>query len=222
MTELQTGHPCIGKNCKDCETCIFDEDLFADRVQPNKKINTMSTKLCNLCINLEKSFELRTEGRFDAACKAMTYNAFGVSRARRIDYNLSPRQDIVCPSWCPLNPNNKHMELPSPSQSITSIPSTNIEELKKKPVNMLTYSEKRELLKELPKHIEWDGIEEKKLYVIPKIMNQPRKIVKVTSKTSSVCVCHEINENTGNEYSYTCNIYPSDLDAVFITEYHKF
>ena len=53
-------------------------------------------------------------------------------------------------------------------------------------------------------------------------MSQPRKVVKVSSKTSGVCVCHEINESTGNEYSYSCNIYPSDLDAVFITEYRKF
>jgi hypothetical protein len=87
---------------------------------------------------------------------------------------------------------------------------------------MLTYSEKRELMKELPKHLEWDEIEEGKTYVIPRIMSQLRKIVKVSSKTSGVCVCHEINESTGNEYSYSCNIYPSDLDAVFITEYRKF
>ena len=87
---------------------------------------------------------------------------------------------------------------------------------------MLTYSEKRELMKELPKHLAWDEIEEGKTYVIPKIMSQPRKVVKDSSKTSGDCVCHEINESTGNEYSYSCNIYPSDLDAVFITEHRKF
>ena len=229
MTEFGLGHPCAGKDCRECDTCIFDEDLFIDKVQPNKRKDIMSNNLCNFCANLEKSFEHREPGRFDAACRAVTYDTWNCSRPRRIDYNLSQTQDIVRPSWCPMNnPNNKHMALPTPSQ--TSQPlvppytpkSQNTEELRKKPVNMLTYSEKRELLKELPKHLEWDEIEEGKTYVIPKIMSQPRKVVKVSSKTSGVCVCHEINESTGNEYSYSCNIYPSDLDAVFITEYRKF
>ena len=229
MTEFGQGHPCSGKDCKDCETCIFDEDLFIDKVQPNKRKDIMSSNLCNFCANLEKSFEHREPGRFDAACRAVTYDTWSCSRPRRIDYNLSQTQDIVRPTWCPMNnPNNKHMALPSPSQVSTPLvpPYTpkpqNIEELRKKSVNLLTYSEKRELMKELPRHLEWDEIEEGKTYVIPKIMNQLRKIVKVSSKTSGVCVCHEINESTGHEYSYSCNIYPSDLDAVFITEYRKF
>ena len=229
MTEFGLGHPCRGKDCRECETCIFDEDLFIDKVQPNKRKDIMSSNLCNFCANLEKSFEHREPGRFDAACRAVTYDTWSCSRPRRIDYNLSQTQDIVRPTWCPMNnPNNKHMALPSPNQVSTPLvpPYTpkpqNIEELRKKSVNLLTYSEKRELMKELPRHLEWDEIEEGKTYVIPKIMNQLRKIVKVSSKTSGVCVCHEINESTGNEYSYSCNIYPSDLDAVFITEFRKF
>ena len=229
MTEFGLGHPCAGKDCRECETCIFDEDLFIDKVQPNKRKDIMSSNLCNFCANLEKSFEHREPGRFDAACRAVTYETWNCSRPRRIDYNLSQTHDIIRPSWCPMNnPNNKHMALPSHSQTSQPLVPTytqkpeNIEELRKKPVNMLTYSEKRELMKELPKHLAWDEIEEGKTYVIPKIMSQPRKVVKVSSKTSGVCVCHEINESTGNEYSYSCNIYPSDLDAVFITEYRKF
>jgi hypothetical protein len=229
MTEFGQGHPCSGKDCKDCETCIFDEDLFIDKVQPNKRKDIMSSNLCNFCTNLEKSFEHREPGRFDAACRAVTYDTWSCSRPRRIDYNLSQTQDIVRPSWCPLNnPNNKHMALPSSSQPSTPLippytpKSQNLEELRKKPVDSLTYSEKRELMKELPKHLEWDEIEEGKTYVIPRIMNQLRKVVKVSSKTSGVCVCHEINESTGDEYTFSCNIYPSDLDVVFITEFRKF
>ena len=234
MTEFGFGHPCQGKDCRDCETCIFDEDLFIDKVQPNKRKDIMSSNLCNFCANLEKSFEHREPGRFDAACRAVSFETWSCTRPRRIEYNISQTQDIVRPSWCPLNPNNKHMALPSPSQvsttpppppSSTFVPRTqtvDIEELRKKPVEELTYSEKRELMKELPKHLEWDEIKEGKTYVIPRIMSQPRKVVKVSSKTSGVCVCHEISQYTGEEYSYTCNIYPSDLDAVFITELRKF
>ena len=87
MTEFgQEGHPCRGKDCKDCETCIFDEDLFLDKVKPNKRENIMSSKLCNFCANLEKSFEHREPGRFDAACRAMVYETWNSSRPRRIDY----------------------------------------------------------------------------------------------------------------------------------------
>ena len=246
MTEFgQEGHPCRGKDCKDCETCIFDEDMFLDKKQPNKRENVMSSNLCNLCANLEKSFEHREEGRFDAACRACSYETWNCSRPRRIDYNLSETQDIVRPTWCPLKKKEEPKYVvgeinldekreiksltPKKTPSLPSLPPKPIvsekeilEELRKKPIESLTYSEKRTLMKELPKHLKWDDIEEGKLYVIPKIMSQSRKIVKVYNKTSAVCVCHEISEITGNEYTYNCNIYPSDLDAVFITELREF
>ena len=216
MTELfQEGHPCRGKDCKDCETCIFDEDLFIDKVQPNKKNNNMcSRRLCNECVNLTRSYEMRESGRFDAACKIVTYEALGTSRPRRIDFNLSAGQTIVAPSWCPLkiNAETKPLGLPTPSQ-VSNTP---------KPTGELTYTERRERMKSLPKHIEWDDIQEGKVYVIPKILSQARKIVKVIAKTEMCCSCHEISETTGNEYQYNCSVYPSDLDAVFITELRNF
>ena len=94
--------------------------------------------------------------------------------------------------------------------------------LSQKPISELTYSEKRELMKELPKHIEWADIKEGNKYVIPRILSQSRKIVKVITKTDMCCTCHEISEFDGNEYTYNCSVYPSDLDAVFITEIHDF
>ena len=92
----------------------------------------------------------------------------------------------------------------------------------KKSFKDMTYTEKREKLKELPKHIEWGEIKEGSLYVIPKILSQSRKVVKVIAKTDTCCVCHEISQYTGEEYTYSCNVYPSDLDAVFITELRNF
>lgn len=214
---FQEGHPCRGKDCKDCETCIFDEDLFLDKVQPNKKNNNMcSRRLCNECVNLTKSYEMRSAGRFDAACKIVTYEALGEKRPRRIDFNLSVGQTIVAPQWCPLLASNP-IGLPSPSQVSTPSETTT-----PKPTRELTYSERRERMKELPKHLEWEDIEEGKVYVIPKIMSQARKIVKVIAKTELCCSCHEISEITGNEYQYNCSVYPSDLDAVFITELRNF
>lgn len=218
MTELVQGHPCSGKDCKDCETCIFDKDLFIDKVQPNKKEEIMNCKICNLCTNLEKTFDHSETNRFDASCRAVPYDdAWGKTRNRRIGFNLSVAQDIVCPNWCPLNKPSACMALPSPNQVSTSSTSKI-----SKHVSLLTYTEKRELMKELPRRIEWNNIEVGKTYVIPKIMSQSRKVVRVSSKTDSICICHEINESTKSEYSSTCNIYPSDLDAVFITELHEF
>ena len=45
---------------------------------------------------------------------------------------------------------------------------------------------------------------------------------KVITKTDMCCTCHEISEFDGHEYTYNCSVYPSDLDAVFITEIHDF
>lgn len=222
MTEyFQEGHPCRGKDCKDCETCIFDEDLFLDKVQPNKKEN-MSKRLCNECVNLSKSYEMRDCGRFDAACKIVTYEALGTSRPRRIDFNVAAGQSIVAPCWCPLN-ENPQLALPNSSQVSSARPKP--QETGPQPSTPsanLTYTEKRERMKNLPKHIKWEDIKEGNIYVIPKILSQSRKIVKVVTKTAMCCSCHEISETTGNEYSYLCSVYPTDLDAVFITEIHNF
>ena len=230
MTDFGAGHPCNGKDCMECETCIFDKELFIDKIQPNKKENMgNSSRLCNLCVNLGKSYEHREKGRFDATCKITTFEGLQGPRPRRIDYNLAETQDIPCPTWCPLR-NSHPIGLPTSSQvthrpnpqATGPQPSAPTIPLSQKPISELTYSEKRERMKELPRHVEWEDIKEGKLYVIPRILSQSRKVVKVITKTDMSCICHEISEYTGQEMSYNCTVYPSDLDAVFITEVHEF
>ena len=85
MIDFQEGHPCRGMDCKDCITCRFDEDLFPDGVQPNKKEN-MDRKLCNGCVNLERNYEMRFGGRFDAACKVCTFEALGSKKISLIKF----------------------------------------------------------------------------------------------------------------------------------------
>lgn len=226
MDNFGEGHPCAGKDCLQCETCIFDRDIFENGITPNEiarkeknKTNNMSTRLCNGCVNLSRHYEHCMQGHFDAACKVVSYRAFGNERSRRIDYNVSPNQEIVSPNWCPLKESNRQLALPStvtrPKPQETGPHSTNTPPY-------TSFSDRRDKMKELRKHIEWENIEEGKIYVIPKILSQARKIVKVITKTNMSCICHEISEYTGNEFSYNCTVYPSDLDAVFITELRKF
>ena len=221
MNDFGEGHPCAGKDCIECESCIFDRDLFADHITPNEKLkqesknknnNMCNTRTCNDCVNLTRNSEHCVGDRFDAACKLVSYEAFGHSRPRRIDFNLSPNMTILCPSWCPLK--NETPLLP-----VSTRPKP--QETGPKPA-YTSVSDRREKMKGLKKHIEWADIEEGKIYVIPKILSQARKIVKVITKTSFSCICHEISEYTGNEFTFNCTIYPSDLDAVFITELHNF
>ena len=171
-----------------------------------------NAKLCNGCINLVKVYDDCENGRFDAACGLTSFKTIYPPRPRRIDFNLTLANSIVAPFWCPMRENNEQAALPSPSQVTTPQPTK----------NELTYTERRERLKQLPKHMEWDDIKEGHVYVIPKIMSQPRKIVKVMTKTNLCCSCHEINIDTNTEYSFSCSIYPSDIDTVFITELHNF
>lgn len=223
MGNFQEGHPCAGKDCIECETCIFDRDLFADNITPNErekqnvnsKNNMSESRLCNNCVNLCRNYDKCDIGCFDASCKVVTYEAFGEKRPRRIDFNLKPNQSIVSPSWCPLKGTTPPPGLPAPSQ-VTTRP---------RPQDTgpySSYTDRREKMKGLRKHIDWDDIKEGGIYVIPKILSQARKIVKVITKTNMCCTCHEISEYTGNEYSYNCTLYPSDLDAVFITELRNF
>ena len=227
MTEFGNGHPCSGKDCKDCETCIIDRELFPDGVTPNEeeknKIsnNMCSQRLCNECVNLTKDYTHCGMGRFDAACKIVSYEAFGEKRPRRIDYNLAPRQDIISPNWCPLKESAAQLMLPSqvthkPNPQQTGPQGSSSSN------GYTSYSDRREKMKNLKSHMEWKDIEEGKVYLIPRILSQSRKIVKVITKTDLSCICHEISEYTGNEYQYNSTFYPSDLDAVFITEMHEF
>ena len=232
MTEFGEGHPCAGKDCHECETCIFDRELFPDGVTPNeelknKTLNNMcnNSKICNNCPNLSKHYEHCDNGRFDAACDLVSYEAFGVSRPRRIDYNLAPNQSIASPNWCPFRATSSQTPPPPPSQ-VTHRPNpqeTGPQNNAQKCLPAYTsYSDRREKMKELRPHVSWDEIEEGKIYVIPRILSQSRKIVKIITKTDLSCICHEISEYTGNEYTYNSTFYPSDLDAVFITEMREF
>ncbi len=230
MDNFGEGHPCAGKDCLQCETCIFDRDLFEEHITPNERLkkesknnnlnNMCSSRLCNGCVNLEKSYENCLPNHFDAACKAASYTAFGVSRARRIDYNLSISHSIVAPNWCPLKDSKAQLLLTATPEVPTRPRPQDTGPRSTQPPT--SYSDKRERMKGLRKHIEWDDIEEGKIYVIPKILSQARKIVKVITKTNMSCICHEISEYTGNEYNFNCTVYPSDLDAVFITELRNF
>ena len=224
MNNFGDNHPCAGKDCRDCETCIFDRDLFESGITPNEKAkiednkvnrNMCNKKVCNGCKNLSKDTSTCVSGHFDAACDAVSYNAFGVSRARRIEFSARYGDDIIRPNWCPLK--EEQLALPSQTTATSSTPSTS-----SNVPAYTSYSDRRDKMKALRKHIEWEDIEEGKTYVIPKILTQSRKIVKVITKTDMSCVCHEISEITGAEFSYNCMVYPSDLDAVFINEIHKF
>ena len=227
MDNFGEGHPCAGKDCRNCETCIFDRDLFVGGVMPNERIkeenNTLNKNMCNFktcneCRYLKRMFEGCGQGRFDAACEAVTYEAFGISRPRRIDYNLDYDSTIIAPSWCP----EKNKQLTLPQKSTVTRPIPQMTGPQPSSSTAISYSDRRERMKNLRKHIEWDDIEEGKVYVIPKILSQARKIVKVITKTQMSCVCHEISEITGNEFTYNCMVYPSDLEAVFINELHNF
>ena len=226
MSEFQEGHPCLGKNCTECETCIFDRELFPDNIKPNERENKKQSnnmcdnKNCNECVHLVKDTTHCSLDHFDASCKMVFYEAFGEKRPRRIDYNISINQDIARPHWCPLN-GGSSSQLALPSQ-VTHKPNPQQTGPTSSTPAYTSYSDRREKMKELKSHLSWDEIQEGKVYVIPRILSQSRKIVKVITKTNLSCICHEISEYTGNEYQYNSTFYPSDLDAVFITEIHEF
>ena len=85
----------------------------------------------------------------------------------------------------------------------------------------MTYTERREKLMELPKHVEWDDIEEGGVYVIPKILSQSRKVVRVVMKSDTLLRCSEIDEY-GEESKTLSSVYPKDIDTVFITKVLKY
>ena len=229
MFNENPNHPCHGKDCKDCETCIFDIDIF-DRdkyVKQNiNKQNMCSSETCHLCGQLIKNYIDDDRIRFNACCGRSLISYNNMSRPRIIQANVGPMLPLETPTWCPKkrgitkeyvaykedNEQSETKNFPLPVR---------VETPKAETPKYMTYAEKREKLMSFPKRVEWDDIEEDGVYVIPKILTQSRKVVRVVMKTDNLLRCSEIDE-FGKENTVLTSIYPRDIDAVFITKVLKY
>ena len=200
-------HPCHGKSCMDCETCIFDEPIFDD----NEK--KMVTGLCNECGYLVKKYVFGEGSRcYDATCGKHLIMTSNIQRERVIQRGVFGNVAITAPDWCP-----KKAELPirSKETQLTLPPPP------AKPYHYDELIERRNKMKELPSVYSWKDLKEGDICVIPTLLRQKRKIVVIREKTDYVLKCTELNENL--EYqSKVVNIYSNDIDANFIVKYHKF
>lgn len=175
---------------------------------------------CNKCSDLKKLYLDDDELRFNACCGRSIITFSNGERPRIIKHNTGHMLDVPCPTWCPkkrgvikeyfnqsnCNNEEKQLCLPPPQKE---------EKVK------LTYSERRERIMNLPKHLQWDDIKEDEIYVIPKILFQNRKVVRIVVKDDNLLKCCEIDEY-GNESKALTSIYKKDIDTVFITKLLKF
>lgn len=226
-TEINPNHPCADKDCKECESCIFDQDLFLNKNQSKKDMEACTS--CHLCPNLVKNYVGDDMIRFNACCGRYTIMFSTYSRPRVIKANAGPMLPLTPPDWCPRNRGITKMCVSSEGfakdiaralPAVVSTPKQSVEP-EVKTYKTMTYTERREKLMELPKHLTWDEIEEDGIYVIPKILSQSRKVVRVVMKSDTLLRCSEIDEY-GKESQVLCSIYPRDIDTVFITKVLKF
>jgi hypothetical protein len=228
-TEINPNHPCADKDCKECESCIFDQDLFLDNNKNKKNMDNCTS--CHLCSNLVKNYTGDDKIRFNACCGRYMVMFNTYSRPRVIKANTGPMLPLDPPAWCPRNrgitsmsvsseelAKNVNKALPAPSQ--VSTPKETVEPVVKT-YKTMTYTERREKLMALPKHLEWDDIVEGEIYVIPKILSQARKVVRVVMKSDTLLRCSEIDEY-GKESQALCSVYPRDIDVVFMTKILKY
>jgi len=186
---------------------------------------------CNNCPNLIKNFLGDDRLAFNACCGKVIIDYTNYTRPRVIKYKTGHMLDIECPDWCPkkkgidkqiLKPidsaNYKDVTNEPPTPPPLQLPSTPSTQTTTVP---LTYYQKREKMKELPKHLTWDEIKENEIFVIPKLLYQPRKVIRVISKSNFMIRYNEINDR-GAESSYVGTMYSSDLETVFITKLHKY
>lgn len=210
-----TNHPCYGLDCKECDTCIFDVDLFKE----DKMKNT-----CNDCSSLVRNYIGENRLQFNACCDRCIINYVSYSRPRNIQYKVGNMLDIIRPTWCPKERGvTKEYKSYTEVNSMASTPTTTPPALPAATPSkkFLTYSEKREMLMKLPKRTEWEDINEGDVYVIPKIMSQSRKVIRVVVKTDS-CVRYLDIDEFGKESTVCSSMYKSDIDSVFITKLHKY
>ena len=220
MGEIDVNHPCRGKSCEECETCLFDVDIFKDGVKPNKKINLES---CNFCDSLIRNYVGDYTPQFNACCGRCIIDYGEYSRPRTIVFKVGASVDIKVPSWCPrergifkeqipyklLNKDNKQLSLPYKDDD--------------KPKKPLTYTEKKELIEDYVKsnqikpHLKWDEIEVGSVYVLPKFLTISRKVIKVMDKLERSIRFVEI-EDDGKESTYSQTLWKDDIDAAFLVK----
>lgn len=183
-------HPCNGKTCKDCVTCIFDEPI------PDKPIDMRLR--CDECGYLVTSYN--ESGRtFTASCAKCLINTNNVSRARVIERGIEAGSKVFRPEWCP------KVATVTPPQSNTYD----------------EYKVKRDKIQSLPSVMNWKDIKEGDMCVVPRILQQKRKLVLVKERNEYVLKCVLLDNNLHPTTTYT-NIYSNDIDVKFIVKIHNF
>lgn len=204
-------HPCEGKRCEDCETCKFDEPIILD--SEKKSHDMKSQPCCNYCGYIIKSYH-DGEVKFKASCSKCLLEINGTKKPREIADNVNEIMHILTPDWCP-----KRHE--SPKSSSVDLLLKAIGPINSTSEQYRAYHEKKKVLQQLPRHVNWEDIKEGGLYVIPTIMKQKLRVVRVLSKTLYTARCAILDENS-QETSDIHNVYKEDLDTTFIVEYHKY
>ena len=213
------NHPCEGMDCRECETCKFDAPIPGDE-QQETRISPAS--LCNYCGYLIKNFGDHGDVKYNACCGKHIIESDGVRRPRTISFRIQDPVDIPIPDWCPKLADSKPSETPKAKLVTTETPQKSLPALLSSAKTVYEqYTEKRNELMKLSKHVEWEDIKEGKLYVIPRIIRQGGKIIRVTRKTEFTLTCHLVDGSL-QDTSFIHNVYKNDIDAIFIVEYHKF
>lgn len=167
--------------------------------------NNKIENLCDYCGYLIKDYSSKNKGEYIACCGKCWENGL----PKIISRTIKSGEKVCPPFWChKLVGDKKKGELvatSSPQQPQTNSSSTET---------------KRDKIGRLPTHLKWDDIEEGTTYVIPPIMNQKLRVVRVDSKTDYCIRCFALNSNMQADGS-VYNIYKRDLDMIFIVKYHK-
>ena len=201
-TIFNEDHPCFGKSCEGCETCMFDEPI------PDRSLRILPQ--CNECGYLIKQYS-GSKSEFSASCAKHMIMTENVERARIIQRNVSGNAPIYRPDWCP-----KIMTATPTQPTKLMLPA-----VINKPVTYDDYVEKRNRMKELPSVMNWKDIKEGDMCVVPRILRQKRKVILVKERNEYVLKCVELDDNLNPTSSYI-NIYSNDIDIQFIVKIHKF
>lgn len=195
---------CACYYCKDVTACnkcsIFK--MYKNKDEFELKEKKMGKKFCNGCSWLLKDILPNDRPKFDACCiKEIVATSSGCRRFKVIKAGAGPMIDIERPDWCKLN-------------------AEEAKEVKKRP---LSYAEKQSAFKNMERRIPWDDLCEGTTYVIPKILYQPRRVVKIFTKSPFLLQVYEIDNHGERKYKDTLlYIYKNDIEAILITKKRNF
>lgn len=174
-------------------------------------------KTCVDCDSLVKDYIDESKIAFKAKCNRCTVAySNGTNSLRVIMEKCGPMLTLETPEWCPKK-RNVIQEYVHETNLDQEKPTLVLPPPTKQPVKVLTYTERMDAIKTLPREIEWDDIQVGDIYVLPKSTSYSKgRRIKIATKCDRSFSYYELDLESGEPSWTTRHCFKSDVESTLL------